>query len=93
MRPRRGRGARAARLPPLATVPNAVGPAPPPADRSELGLEPGTRLVLAVGRLVEQKNHALAIAALPQVPDATLAIAGDGPLRAGARAAGAQSRA
>jgi glycosyltransferase involved in cell wall biosynthesis len=68
-------------LPPLATVPNAVGPAPPPADRSELALEPGTRLVLAVGRLVELKNHALAIAALPQVPDATLAIAGDGPLR------------
>jgi glycosyltransferase involved in cell wall biosynthesis len=68
-------------LPPLATVPNAVGPAPPPADRSELALEPGTQLVLAVGRLVELKNHALAIAALSQVPDATLAIAGDGPLR------------
>jgi glycosyltransferase involved in cell wall biosynthesis len=36
--------------------------------------------VLAVGRLVEQKNHALAIAALAEVPKATLAIAGDGPL-------------
>jgi len=67
-------------LEPLATVPNAVGPAPPPADRSELALEPGERLVLAVGRLVEQKNHALAIAALAEVPKATLAIAGDGPL-------------
>jgi glycosyltransferase involved in cell wall biosynthesis len=68
-------------LPPLTTVVNAVGPTPPPADRSELGLEPGTRLLLAVGRLVEQKNHALAIAALPQLPGTTLAIVGDGPLR------------
>jgi glycosyltransferase involved in cell wall biosynthesis len=66
---------------PFATVPNAVGPAPPPADRAELGLEPGTRLVLAVGRLVEQKNHELAIRAIGGVPDAVLAIAGDGPLR------------
>ena len=68
-------------LPPLTTIVNAVGPAPPAADRSELGPGPGTRLVLAVGRLVEQKNHALAIAALPEVPNTTLAIAGDGPLR------------
>lgn len=70
-------------LPPLATVPNAVSPAPPPADRAGLGLEPGTRLVLAVGRLVEQKNQALAIRAIAELPDATLAIAGDGPLREG----------
>ena len=68
-------------LPPLATVPNAVPPAPPPADRAELGLDPGTRLVLAVGRLVEQKNHALAIHAIAEVPDAVLAIAGAGALR------------
>jgi glycosyltransferase involved in cell wall biosynthesis len=66
---------------PFATVPNAVGPAPPPGGREELGLEPGTRLVLAVGRLVEQKNHELAIRAIAGVPDAVLAIAGDGPLR------------
>ena len=66
---------------PLATVPNAVGPAPPPAGRKHLGLEPGERLVLTVGRLVEQKNHGLAIRALARVPDAVLAIAGDGPLR------------
>ena len=68
---------------PLATVPNAVGPAPPPADRKELecewNLAPGHRLVLAVGRLVEQKNHALAIRALASVPETTLVIAGDGP--------------
>jgi glycosyltransferase involved in cell wall biosynthesis len=70
---------------PLATVPNAVGPAPPAADRRELEREwqlaPGTRLVLAVGRLVGQKNHALAIQALGDVPEAALVIAGEGPLR------------
>ena len=68
-------------LEPLATVPNAVSPAPPPADRAELELASGRRLVLAVGRLVEQKNHALAIQAIADVPDAVLAIAGDGMLR------------
>ena len=72
-------------LTPVATVPNAVGPAPPPADRRELerewGLAPGAGLVLAVGRLVEQKNHALAIRALSDVPNATLVIAGEGPFR------------
>ncbi len=70
---------------PVATVPNAVGPAPPPADRAELEREweiaRGNRLVLAVGRLVEQKNHALAIRALTEVPETTLVIAGDGPFR------------
>ena len=63
-------------LPPFATVPNAVGPAPPPGER--LAAE---KLVLAVGRLVEQKNHELAIRAITQVPGATLAIVGDGALR------------
>lgn len=63
-------------LPPFATVPNAVGPAPPPGERLA-----GEKLVLAVGRLVEQKNHELAIRAIGQVPGATLAIVGDGPLR------------
>jgi glycosyltransferase involved in cell wall biosynthesis len=65
-------------LPPFATVPNAVGPAPPPGER--LGPE-NEKLVLAVGRLVEQKNHELAIRAIAEVPGATLAIVGDGPLR------------
>jgi glycosyltransferase involved in cell wall biosynthesis len=68
-------------LAPVATVPNAVGPAPRPADRAELGVAEGQRVVLAVGRLVEQKNHALAIRAIAEVPDAVLAIAGDGALR------------
>ena len=70
---------------PAATVPNAVGPAPPPADRSKVERDwkivPGTKLVLAVGRLVEQKHHALAIQALAGVPEATLVIVGEGALR------------
>lgn len=60
-------------LKPFATVPNAVGPAPPPGER--------LADIVAVGRLVEQKNHELAIRAMTQVPGATLAIVGDGPLR------------
>jgi glycosyltransferase involved in cell wall biosynthesis len=60
-------------LKPFATVPNAVGPAPPPGER--------LAEVVAVGRLVEQKQHELAIRAITQVPGATLAIVGDGPLR------------
>jgi glycosyltransferase involved in cell wall biosynthesis len=67
------------------TIVNGVGPAPPPADRreleAELGLVPGRRLLVSVGRLVEQKNHKLAIEALPFVPDAILVIFGDGPLK------------
>lgn len=69
-------------LSPIATVPNAVGPAPAPADRSEL-VPDERKLVVAVGRLAEQKNHALAIRGIALVPGATLAIVGDGPLRAG----------
>src|SRR4051794_26733805 len=60
----------------LATIPNGVSPAPPPAQ-----LEWPAPVILAVGRLVEQKNHALAIRALADVPGATLVIAGEGPLR------------
>jgi glycosyltransferase involved in cell wall biosynthesis len=70
---------------PVATIANAVGPAPPPADRQTLerewGLTPGTRLVVAVGRLVEQKHHALAVRALAAVPGATLVLVGEGRLR------------
>ncbi len=80
---------------PVATVPNAVGPAPPPADRGELerewGLAAGTRLVLAVGRLVEQKNHALAIQALAEVPDTTLVVVGKGLFRPNLEQAAAES--
>jgi glycosyltransferase involved in cell wall biosynthesis len=84
----------------LATISNGVGPAPDPADRAALerewGLTPGTRLIVAAGRLVSAKNHALAIRALADVPDAALAILGEGPLRDdledAARAAGVADR-
>jgi glycosyltransferase involved in cell wall biosynthesis len=69
-----------------ATIPNGIPPAPPPSDRAKLerewGLVPGRRLVVSVGRLTEPKNQGLAIAALAEVPDATLAVLGEGPLRA-----------
>jgi glycosyltransferase involved in cell wall biosynthesis len=72
--------------PVLATIPNGIPPAPPPANRAALeaewSLSPGRRLVVAAGRLVEAKNYALAIRALHEVPDATLAVLGEGPLRA-----------
>jgi glycosyltransferase involved in cell wall biosynthesis len=69
-----------------ATIVNGVSPPPPPADRSqlerELGIPAELRLVVAAGRLVPVKNHALAIRALARVPEAALAIVGTGPLRA-----------
>ena len=68
----------------LETIANAVPPPPEPRDRAEvereLGLPAGRKLVVAVGRLVPVKNHALAIRALVDVPDAALAILGEGPL-------------
>lgn len=71
--------------PVLATIPNGIPPSPPAADRAALEAEwrlpPGGRLVVAAGRLVEAKNHQLAIRALSEVPDATLAVLGEGPLR------------
>ena len=77
-----------------ATVPNGVGPAPAPADRAALGVE--GRLLVTVGRLTAGKNHALAVRALADVPDATLLIVGDGPERvaveAAAREAGVDGR-
>jgi phosphatidylinositol alpha-1,6-mannosyltransferase len=45
----------------------------------------GRRMLLSAGRLIERKNHALMLAALPAVleafPDALYVIAGDGPAR------------
>ena len=68
------------------TILNAVPPPPPPRDRAglerELGIPAGARLVVAVGRLAPVKNHALAIRAIADVPEATLAIVGEGPLHA-----------
>ena len=54
--------------------------------REEIGLEPDTPLVVAVGRLVEQKGHRYLLQAWPTViaarPDARLLVVGDGPWRA-----------
>jgi len=47
------------------------------AARAALGIE-GT-LLLSVGHLIPRKGHDLAIAALAQLPDATLVIVGEGP--------------
>lgn len=69
------------------TVVNGIAwPPPPPADRRRLldewGLPPDTALVVSVGRLVAQKNHAAAVRALAAVPGASLVVIGAGPLRA-----------
>jgi glycosyltransferase involved in cell wall biosynthesis len=75
------------------TIVNGVEPPPEPADRlaleRELGIPSEAPLLLAVGRLVEQKNHALAIRALPQIPGTSFLIVGEGPLVAALEAASA----
>ncbi|MBK1695228.1 glycosyl transferase family 1 [Chromatium weissei] len=49
-------------------------------SRLKLGLPTG-QLLLSVGHLIERKGHHLAIEALTQLPQATLAIVGDGEER------------
>jgi glycosyltransferase involved in cell wall biosynthesis len=66
-------------------IPNGTAAPPSSADRvalsRELDLTGEGPLVVSVGRLVEQKNHALVIRAIAEVPGATLLVIGDGPLR------------
>jgi glycosyltransferase involved in cell wall biosynthesis len=50
--------------------------------RQRLGVRPGRAVLVASGRLAAQKDFATAIRALPLLPDAELAIAGDGEQRA-----------
>ena len=54
-----------------------------PGDRSSAREQVGfvRRTLLAVGNLVDVKDHELLIRALPLVPDADLVIVGEGPLR------------
>jgi len=72
-------------LPVRETVVNGVAPAPPAVDRAELAREwevdPARPLVLVVGRLAPVKNTALAVRAAALLPEATLGVVGDGPLR------------
>ncbi len=71
----------------LVTIANGVAPRAPTRDRDELRREAALGdgpVLLMAGRLAEQKGHALMLDALPAIlaarPDATLLIAGDGPL-------------
>lgn len=82
---------------PYAVVPNGVDlqrhPATGAADRAqarlELGLDPTGPLVVCVGRLSRQKGQDLLLQAWPEVvrrvPDARLALVGDGPAAAALR--------
>ena len=47
--------------------------------KQSFGLSPELRLVVAVGRLVPQKNHALALRAVAGVPAVALVVVGEGP--------------
>lgn len=49
--------------------------------RARWDIPPGKPLLVNVGRLSRQKNHALLLQAVREVPDAHLAIVGDGELR------------
>jgi glycosyltransferase involved in cell wall biosynthesis len=66
------------------TIVNGVSLPPPAMDRLDvlrsLGVPPSVPLIVMVGRLAPQKNHALAIRAISRVPGAVLVIVGSGPL-------------
>lgn len=69
----------------VTTIVNGVSPSPPPATRQELadryGIPLDAPLVVAVGRLAPQKDHATVIRAVARLPWVSLMIVGDGPLR------------
>jgi len=68
---------------PCALIPNGVDLdrfAPGPAERTRFGL-PNGPIVLMVSALIGNKKVAEGIAAVSRIPDATLVVAGDGPLR------------
>jgi glycosyltransferase involved in cell wall biosynthesis len=58
------------------------------AIRRELGIPPDARVLIAIGRLVTEKNHALLIRAVAPLlrDDRRLVLVGDGPLRDDLRA-------
>lgn len=69
----------------VTTIVNGVSPAPRPATRRELagrfGIPVDVPLVVAVGRLAPQKDHAMMVSAVAAVPSMWLMLIGDGPLR------------
>lgn len=69
----------------LLRIDHGVAPLPEPAAvdwRARLGIPCGHRLLSASGRLAPQKNHAVAVSALVDLPQTHLVIAGEGDLRA-----------
>ncbi|MDB5476588.1 MAG: glycosyltransferase [Phenylobacterium sp.] len=79
-------------IPNFATAPKDV----PPVDRASLDTPPGAPLLLGMGRLHEAKAHDVSLAALKDIPEAYLWIAGVGPeeakLKALAEALGVADR-
>ena len=73
----------------IVTVRNGVdGSKFKPIDREFRGETAGrTKTVLAVGNLVDEKDHALALSVLERLPEYYLRVAGDGPLRSSLEAA------
>ncbi len=67
------------------TLRNGVDPqrfTPHDPDQARARLKLKAPNLIAVGHLIERKNHALMIEALARVPEASLTIIGDGPLKA-----------
>lgn len=68
-----------------ALIPNGVDLgafSPGPRERARFSLPEKGRVVLMVSALIESKNVAQGIEAVARMPDTTLVVAGDGPLRA-----------
>lgn len=68
-----------------ALIPNGVDLTrfhPGPAAREKFGLPSSGRVILMVSALIASKNVDLAIEAVSRIANATLVVAGDGPLRA-----------
>jgi len=73
----------------IVVIPNGIAwqhyPADHPADLSRLGIPPGRRVIVAVGRLEEQKGFGWLISAAAQwlapLADCDLLVVGDGPMR------------